>query len=76
MLLYKTTYQTQREKDKPVKTHSIWNGSAKDAGSSRKKIRQTYGYIPNSVQSSKIIVPTDKPSLLKFLNSDFFIHIV
>ena len=76
MLLYKTTYQTQYEKDEPVKTHSIWNGSAKDAGSARKRIRQTLGFIPNSVQSAKIVVPTDKPSLLKFLNSDLFVRVV
>lgn len=71
MLLYKTTYQTQYEKDEPVKTHTRWDGSAKDAGSSRKKIRQIHGFIPNSVQSAKLVVPSDKPSLLKFLNSGF-----
>jgi len=72
MLLYKTTYQIQYEKDEPEKTHSRWDGSAKDAGSNRKKIRQMHGFIPNSVQSAKIIVPTDKPSMLAFLNSNYF----
>ena len=69
MLLYKTTYQIDSKNDTPIKTHSVWNGSAKDAGSARKKIRQMYGFIPNSIQSAKIVLPTNKPSLLKFLNS-------
>ena len=76
MLLYKTTYQTHYDKDEPVQTHTRWDGSAKDAGASRKKIRQTVGFIPNSVQSSKITVPTDKPSLLKFLNSGLFVNVI
>jgi hypothetical protein len=76
MLLYKTTYQVQNEKDEPVKTLTIWNGSAKDAGTARKRIRQTYGFIPNSVQSAKIDIPTDKAGLLKFLNSGLFITAV
>lgn len=71
MLLYKTTYQTQYVKQDPVTNHIIWNGSAKDAGAARKNIRQTLGFIPNSVQTAKIVVPTDKEGLLKFLNGGF-----
>ncbi len=68
MLLYKTVYQTEIEKI--VQTHSKWHGSAKDAGSFRKTSRQKYGYIPNSIQSAKIIVPTNKTDMIKFLNSN------
>lgn len=71
MLLYKTTYQTKYEKDEPVTNHTIWNGSAKDAGSARKNVRQALGFIPNSVQSVKIDIKTDKVGLLKFLNGGF-----
>lgn len=76
MLLYKTTYQIDDKNDTPIKTHSTWDGSAKDAGSTRKKIRQMHGFIPNSVQSAKIIVPTNKFDLLKFLNSKFITNII
>jgi hypothetical protein len=68
MLLYKTTYQTEIEKI--VETHTKWHGSAKDAGSHRKKSRQRHGYIPNSIQSAKIVIPTNKPEFIKFLNSN------
>lgn len=72
MLLYKTTYQTQYVKQDPIKDHTIWNGSAKDAGSARKNVRQTLGFIPNSVKSIKVDVPTDKVGLLVFLNTGYF----
>jgi hypothetical protein len=68
MLLYKTTFQTEIEK--VVETHSMWHGSAKDAGSYRRQSRQRHGYIPNSIQSSKIQVPTNKKELIIFLNSN------
>lgn len=68
MLLYKTIYQTEIEKI--VETHTQWHGSAKDAGAYRKKSRQRHGYIPNSIQSAKIVVPTNKVDMLKFLNSN------
>lgn len=74
MLLYHTTYQTEVSKIdgmKIVKTHSKWHGSAKDAGSYRRQSRQQEGYVPNSIQSAKIVVPTNKTELIKFLNSDF-----
>lgn len=68
MLLYKTTYQTEIEKI--VETHTHWHGSAKEAGSYRKKSRQAFGYIPNSIQSAKIEVSTKKDQLIAFLNSN------
>jgi hypothetical protein len=74
MLLYKTTYQTKVtdiDQMKIVKTHAKWHGSAKDAGSYRAKCRKLDDYIPNSIQSQKIVVPSDKKGLLSFLNSDF-----
>jgi ABC-type Mn2+/Zn2+ transport system ATPase subunit len=72
MLLYKTTYQTEIKKI--VETHIKWHGSAKDAGSHRKKSRQKYGYVPNSIQSAKIVVPTSKKDLIKFLNSNLVLN--
>jgi hypothetical protein len=73
MLLYKTTYQVKRfETLQPeVTTFYRWHGSAKEAGAFRKISRQKYGYIPNSIQTAKIVVPTLKVDLIKFLNSDF-----
>ena len=67
MLLYKTTYQIKDE-EKQVITYQRWDGSAKDAGSERKKIRQRHGFIPNSVQTQKIVLPADKKGFLRFLN--------
>jgi hypothetical protein len=73
MLLYKTTYQIKTEPGLHdyVQTFYRWHGSAKEAGAFRKKSRQKYGYIPNSIQTAKIVVPTNKVDILKFLNSDF-----
>jgi len=71
MLLYKTTYEIQLNNDKPAKRYTCWNGSAKDSGAKRKQIRQTIGFVPNSIKSIKFAVPTDKTGLLKFLNSKY-----
>ena len=69
MLLYKITYQKNYEG--VVSDKFVWAGSQSEAGSLRKQIRQKHGYIPNSVQTSKIDVPTKKNDLIKFLNSDY-----
>lgn len=73
MLLYKTTYQVKRfETLQPnTITYFRWHGSAKEAGAFRKTSRQIHGFIPNSIQTAKIVVPTLRVDLLKFLNSDF-----
>lgn len=68
MLLYKTVFQTEIEK--VVETHCMWHGSAKEAGSYRKQSRQRHGYIPNSIQTSKLEVSTKKDQLIAFLNSN------
>ena len=71
MLLYKVTWQIEKtkiDKMKIVDTLTKWVASGKDAGSCRKKARQEHGYIPKSVQTSKIVVPTDKKGIIKFLN--------
>jgi hypothetical protein len=73
MVLYKVTWQIEKAKindTKIVDNLTKWTASAKDAGSCRKKARQMYGYISNSVQTSKIVVPTDKKGILLFLNSN------
>lgn len=73
MLFYKVTWQIEKgriDNTKIVDTQIKWEPSAKDAGSTRKKARQMDGYIPNSIQTSKIAVPADKKGFLKFLNSD------
>ena len=75
MMLYRTTYQKDNPETRIVTTYFRWDGSAKDAGANRKKIRQKYGFIPNSVQSAKIIVPTNKKDVIKFLNSELFSHV-
>lgn len=71
MLLYKITYQVQINKDDHVSLHKQWEGSKADAGNFRAWARQRHGYIPNSVQTEKINVPTKKDELIKFLNSNF-----
>ena len=73
MLLYKVTWQIEKtkiDKMKIVDTLTKWVASGKDAGSCRKKARQMDGYIPNSIQTSKIVVPSDKKGIINFLNSD------
>jgi hypothetical protein len=73
MLLYKVTWQIEKgriDNTKIVDTLTKWEPSAKDAGSTRKKARQMDGYIPNSIQTSKIVVPSDKKGIINFLNSD------
>jgi len=47
---------------------SQWVGSQAEAASLRKNVRQKHGYIPKSVGTKTINVPTDKRGLLKFLN--------
>lgn len=76
MLFYKITYQTKHVKNGPVTNHVAWVGSGKEASAKRKLIRQMFRYIPNSVQTLKVDVPTDKISLLKFLNKGVFLEIV
>lgn len=66
MLIYKITYQKKYEGVVMKKTH--WAGSGKDAGSIRKNARQEDGYVPNSVQTEKIDVPTKKDLLIEWLN--------
>jgi hypothetical protein len=73
MMAYKITWQIKRLKlddIKVVDTFFKWEGSAKDAGSTRKKARQADNYVPNSLKTEKINIPTNKVDLLKFLNTD------
>jgi len=67
MLIYKITYQKKYEGATMTKTK--WAGSGKDAGSIRKNARQEHGYVPNSVQTAKIDVPTKKDLLIDWLNT-------
>ncbi len=71
MLLYKVTYQTQMSKDDHVALHKKWIGSKEASANFRALARQRRGYIPNSIQTEKIVVPTKKDELIKFLNSNF-----
>ena len=82
MLLYKITYQQKRlvggvdhpdgkrKEDYSIITFTMWLGSAKEAASMRKLIRQEHGYISNSVKTVRIDVPTGKKELIKFLNKE------
>jgi hypothetical protein len=70
MLLYKVTYQVQINKDDHVSLYKEWLGSKQTAGKHRAWARQRHGYIPNSIQTELINVPTKKDELIKFLNSD------
>jgi hypothetical protein len=45
-----------------------WTGSQAEAATLRKEARQTTGYVPNSIQTEIIDVPTKKQELIKFLN--------
>lgn len=45
-----------------------WAGSLSAASSKRKLLRQRVGYVPNSVQTQFIDVPTKKDGLLRILN--------
>ena len=69
MLLYKITYQVQVNKEDNVSLHKEWVGSKSDAAKYRAWARQRHGYIPNSVQTEFINIPTDKKGLIKLLNS-------
>lgn len=70
MLLHKITYQIKTEAPdaKVYITRSKWCGSQQEAGANRRIIRQMHGYIPNSVQTEKVDVPTKKKALVDFLN--------
>jgi hypothetical protein len=72
MLLYKITYQIKHKASDSliVNTYSVWVGSQAEAATKRRNIRHITGYMPNSVQTSKIDVPTKKADLIKFLNSE------
>ncbi len=73
MLLYKITYQTKVSKEDHVALHKQWEGSKAAASKFRSWARQRHGYIPSSVQTEHIDVPTKKDGLLKFLNSDMML---
>lgn len=75
MMLYRTTYQKENPETGLTTTYFRWDGSAKDAGANRKKMRQRHGFVPNSVQTAKIIVPTNKKDVIKFLNSEIFSNV-
>lgn len=62
MLLHKITWIEDSRKK------TLYCGSKAEAGSERKLIRQRPGYLPNSVQTSGIDVPTKKAGLLRYLN--------
>lgn len=68
MLLHKITYQAKQTRISGVTLITKWAGSGKDAGSIRKEARRSMGYVANSIQTSKVNVPTDKKGLLEFLN--------
>jgi hypothetical protein len=48
----------------------LWCGSQKECAALRRKIRQREGYVPNSVQTAPINVPTTKDKLIAFLNRE------
>ena len=66
MLLYKITFQTKAFGE--TKTITRWVGSQADASAKRGKIRSRSDYIPSSVQTDKIDIPTNKKGLLAYLN--------
>lgn len=72
MLLHLITYEVRYKGDADTETASgrygIIVGSQKEAGQRRKSIRQTVGYVPNSVETARIDVPNAKSGLLKVLN--------
>jgi hypothetical protein len=73
MLLYKITYQVQINKDDHVSLHNQWEGSKAAAAKYRSWARGRHGYIPNSIQTQFINVPTKKDELIKFLNSNIIL---
>jgi hypothetical protein len=76
MLLHKITYQVKMDIDTPVgieehiKDRTYWAGSKAEAATKRGNVRQINGYMPNSVQTAAIDVPTKKRGLLNFLNTE------
>ena len=73
MLLYKITYKQEVTSvlyDYEYSEITEWVGSGKEAGQIRKSARQKTGYVPNSVKTDKINVPTNKQGLIDFLNKN------
>lgn len=66
MRLYRISYQIK--KDDVIDTDTIWAGSQSESSTRRRIIRQLNGYVPNSVQTEQIDVPTSKVQLIDFLN--------
>ena len=68
MVLYKIIYRTDTHSLVTTREITKWAGSGKEAGQIRKQARQKIGYVPNSVKTDKIDVPTNKIGLIEFLN--------
>jgi len=69
MLLYKITFKTKSNGEIHV-SNPKWVGSKSDASKKRAKIRSRHDYVPASVETEQIDVPTNKIGLLGFLNNE------
>lgn len=68
MLLYRITYLMKDEITKDPIEKVKWAGSQKQAASIRANKRHMKAYVPNSIQTEKIDVPTTKDKLISWLN--------
>lgn len=68
MLLYKITFKTKSDGEIIV-NNPKWVGSKAEASKERAWIRSRHDYVPASVQTEQIDVPTNKKDLLGFLNN-------
>ncbi len=67
MRLHLIYYKKKMTKDL-IELKGSFAASQKDAGAIRKEIRQSDGYIPNSVQTIPVDIPTKKNDLVTVLN--------
>lgn len=70
MLLYKITFKTKSNGEIHV-SNPKWVGSKSEASKERAWIRSRDHYVPASVETEQIDVPTNKKGLLGFLNRQY-----
>ena len=67
MRLHLIYYKRKTSKDL-IELKGGFTASQKDAGAMRKEIRQSNGYVPNSVETIPVDIPTTKNDLVTVLN--------
>jgi hypothetical protein len=68
MLLHKVTYEVLHTAGDKITLETRFAGSNKDAGIIRKEARQTFGFVPHSIETIRVDIPINKTGLIEVLN--------